>query len=253
MIFRAPAESRKRKYWDRSCSLVWTHFKYLLSPLHWGPMMSCTWELPWLCPRCPPTRASRPPGLLSAVQLKRPLKMPQVQWLLQCDCHQAQTDGEGSDSGADSQVDSAEKTGSDGPAHAISIRPSGKHHALPLASPPRGPQPDKMREPGRSCTGEQMTTTESSCLCVPGEHLLMFRPCSRAITTEPWRPDNLLIWRRVLCPNALVTLAFWSPWHLQQPECPIPKAKSRREPISSNQSWLQGGRCIGCHLQMPFG
>lgn len=63
MIFRAPAESRKRKHPDSSCSLAWNRFKYLLSPLHWGPVTS-SWELPR--PRCPPTAAPRQPQVLSA-------------------------------------------------------------------------------------------------------------------------------------------------------------------------------------------
>lgn len=65
-------------------------------------------------------------------------------------------------------------------------------------------------EPGRSCTGEQMTATEPFYLSVPGDHFLLFRSCSQAITTEPWRPGDLLIWRRALCLNALVTPAFCS-------------------------------------------
>lgn len=71
-------------------------------------------------------------SLCSSKSLWRCLKSPSrtLQWLLQCDCHQGQTDGEDSDPGADSQADSAEKTGSDEPAHAMSLLLDGKHHAL---------------------------------------------------------------------------------------------------------------------------
>lgn len=65
LIFRAPAESRKRKHPGSSCSLAWTRFKYLLSPLHRGPVTS-SWALPQPRPRCPPTAAPRLPRVLSA-------------------------------------------------------------------------------------------------------------------------------------------------------------------------------------------
>lgn len=55
-----------------------------------------------------------------------------------------------------------------------------------------------------------MTATKPFYLSVPGDHFLLFRSCSQAITTEPWRPGDLLIWRRALCLNALVTPAFCS-------------------------------------------
>lgn len=65
LIFRAPAESRKRKHPGSSCSLAWSRFKYLLSPLHRGPVTS-SWALPQPRPRCPPTAAPRRPRVLSA-------------------------------------------------------------------------------------------------------------------------------------------------------------------------------------------
>lgn len=93
-------------------------------------------ELPTGPPQGPGERQRLPQldekeSLCSSKSLWRCFKSPSgtLQWLLQCDCHQGQPDGEGSAPGADSQADLAEKTGSDEPAYAMPLLLDRKHHA----------------------------------------------------------------------------------------------------------------------------
>lgn len=110
-------------------------------------------------------------------------------------------------------------------------------------------------EPGKSCTGEQMTTTESSYLCVPGEHLLMFRPCSRASTTKPWRPDDLLDMEESSvseCSGHPGILLIFGRASSSTPSAPFLKPRAGGSPSAPIRAGCKGDGALGVTSKCPL-